>query len=263
MSALRADGSEFPVEMILWRTAVGTETFYTVSLFDLSERQAAQTEIERQREALRQSEKLTAMGSLLAGVAHELNNPLSIVMGPRPAGREALGQALAADAQRINEASERCGRIVRTFLNMARSRPANRSEVSLNDLATAAIDMLGYALRSHGIDIEPRPAAGPAERERRCRPDRPDRAEPARQCPAGTDGRDGARRITVSTGLTPTSEHGPPPLARVWLHVRDNGPGIRRWDRIFEPFTTKRARAWARASASRCRRPSPASMAAS
>ncbi|MEO3692698.1 hybrid sensor histidine kinase/response regulator [Roseateles paludis] len=244
MSALRADGSEFPIEMILWRTAVGTETFYTASLFDLSERQAAQTEIERQREALRQSEKLTAMGSLLAGVAHELNNPLSIVMGRAALLAEKLsGQALAADAQRINEAAERCGRIVRTFLNMARSRPANRTEVSLNDLATAAIDMLGYALRSHGIEIEPDLLPG--------LPSVNADADQIGQivlnllvnAQQALTGRDGVRRITVSTGLTPTSNMDRRRSPRVWLHVRDNGPGIRRevQDRIFEPFFTTKS----------------------
>ena len=81
MQALRADGSEFPVEMVLWRTEVGGNAYYTASMFDLTERADATQEIERQREALRQSEKLTAMGSLLAGVAHELNNPLAIVLG--------------------------------------------------------------------------------------------------------------------------------------------------------------------------------------
>ena len=48
---------------------------------DLTERNAMEEEMDRQREALHQSEKLSALGELLAGVAHELNNPLSVVVG--------------------------------------------------------------------------------------------------------------------------------------------------------------------------------------
>ncbi|MGM9483372.1 hybrid sensor histidine kinase/response regulator [Roseateles sp. NT4] len=241
MPALRADGSEFPVEMLLWRTDVAGQAFYTASFFDLSERQTAQGEIERQREALRQSEKLTAMGSLLAGVAHELNNPLSIVMGRAALLAEKMaGDPRAADAQRIHEAAERCGRIVRTFLNMARSRPANRSEVALNDLATAAVDMLGYVLRSHGIAVtlDLLPGLPPVKAD----------ADQIGQivlnlivnAQQALGARDNGRRLTVSTGLAPMTDGDRRRVPRVWLRVRDNGPGIEPelHERIFEPFFT-------------------------
>jgi len=244
MPALRADGTEFPVEMVLWRTAVGEQTFYTASLFDLSERHSAQSEIERQREALRQSEKLTAMGSLLAGVAHELNNPLSIVMGRASLLAEKMsGHALAADAQRIHEAAERCGRIVRTFLNMARSRPANRSEVALNDLATAAVDMLAYVLRSHGIAVtlDLLPGLPPVKAD----------ADQIGQivlnlivnAQQALGARDHGRRLTVSTGVAPMTDGDRRRTPRVWLRVRDNGPGIapELRERIFEPFFTTKS----------------------
>ena len=244
MPALRADGSEFPVEMLLWRTAVGGQTFYTASLFDLSERQSAHGEIERQREALRQSEKLTAMGSLLAGVAHELNNPLSIVMGRAALLAEKLGEhPLAGDAQRIHEAAERCGRIVRTFLNMARSRPANRSEVALNDLATAAIDMLAYVLRSHGIAVtlDLLPGLPPVKAD----------ADQIGQivlnlivnAQQALGARDHGRQLTVSTGVAPMTDGDRRRVPRVWLRVRDNGPGIapELHERIFEPFLTTKS----------------------
>jgi signal transduction histidine kinase len=139
LSALRADGSEFPIEMVLWRTQVGGQNRSTPPRsVDVTQRGDAEQQIERQRDALRQSEKLSAMGSLLAGVAHELNNPLAIVMGRASLLEEKL-EARSCGAQlratlRIREAAERCGRIVRTFLNMARSRPAQRSAVCLNEL---------------------------------------------------------------------------------------------------------------------------------
>lgn len=244
MQALRASGDEFPVEMVLWRTDVASEAFYTASLFDLSERQTAQGEIERQREALRQSEKLTAMGSLLAGVAHELNNPLSIVMGRAALLAEKMsGDPRASDAQRIFDAAERCGRIVRTFLNMARSRPANRSEVALNDLATAAVDMLGYVLRSHGIAVtlDLLPGLPPVKAD----------ADQIGQivlnlivnAQQALSARDNGRRLTVSTGVAPMTDGDRRRTPRVWLRVRDNGPGITAAlrERVFEPFFTTKS----------------------
>ena len=158
MSALRVDGSEFPVEMILWRTAVGTETFYGLAVRTCRTPGRARPRSSASARPCARA-KLTAMGSLLAGVAtvDTRRSPSSWARGP--AGRSS-GQALAAD-QRVNE-DRRALRPHRAHLPEHGAQPAaNRSEVSLNDLATAAIDMLGYALRSHcGIDHRARPAAG-------------------------------------------------------------------------------------------------------
>ena len=239
LQALRSDGSEFPVEMVLWRTEVDQEAHYTASITDLSERRNAAQQIERQREALRQSEKLTAMGSLLAGVAHELNNPLAIVLG-RANLLEEKCQALPdlqSDARRIREAAERCGRIVRTFLNMARSKPPEHRSIQLNDLARAAADMLGYTYRSHGIVLHLDLA-----------PDLPHVHADGDQIgqillnlmvnaqqvlsAAGSD-----RLVRLATGVARSRAGGEP---RVWVRVSDNGPGVQPElrERIFEPFFT-------------------------
>jgi PAS domain S-box-containing protein len=239
LQARRADGSEIPVELVLWRTEVDGATHYTAWLTDLSERRDAAQQIERQREALRQSEKLTAMGSLLAGVAHELNNPLAIVLGRANLLEEKCEDLpdLKADAQRIREAAERCGRIVRTFLNMARSKPQQRAAISLNDLARAAADMLGYTYRSHDIELElaldPSLPAAMAD------------ADQIGQvvlnllvnAQQALSAHNPPRRVWVSTGVELRREAREP---RVWLRVVDNGPGAPAGmaDKIFEPFFT-------------------------
>ena len=240
MHAMRADGSEFPMEMVLWRTDAEGSVFYTASISDLSERFGAAQQIERQREALRQSEKLTAMGSLLAGVSHELNNPLAIVMGRASLLEEKCedNPALVRDAQRIREAAERCGRIVRTFLNMARSKPARRSNVSLNDAAHAAADMLGYTYRSHDIDLRLQLDATlpevSADGDQVCQVVL-NLLVNAQQALALVDG---PRWVVVSTGRSPGANGD-----NVWMRVADNGAGITATarERIFEAFFTTKA----------------------
>ena len=98
---------------------------------DLTERKATALALERQREALHQSEKLAALGSLLAGVAHELNNPLSVVVGYSGMLTDRRqSEAIAGPARRhVQAAAERCARIVKTFLAMARPKPAERRRV--------------------------------------------------------------------------------------------------------------------------------------
>jgi PAS domain S-box-containing protein len=245
MPALRADGTELDVEMVLGRAEVDGEVHYTASLFDLTAQRQAAVQIERQREQLRQSEKLTAMGSLLAGVAHELNNPLAIVMGRASLLEEKTeGTSLAADAARIREAAERCGRIVKTFLNMARARPAERGSVQLNDLVRAAHEMLGYTFRSHGIvlelDLDPQLPEIAADGDQIGQVVL-NLLVNAQQSLAATALED--RRVRLSTGLEKRrdAESGRPAREqRVWLRVADNGPGVPDdlRDRLFEPFFT-------------------------
>jgi PAS domain S-box-containing protein len=238
LHALRADGSEFPIEMVLWRTNVGGTGYYTASLADVTERHNSAQQIERQRDALRQSEKLTAMGSLLAGVAHELNNPLAIVMGRASLLEEKCDDPhLRADVQRIREAAERCGRIVRTFLNMARSKPATRESVSLNDLTRAAAEMLSYSYRSHGVEM----TLQLADELPSVKADGDQIGQivlnllvNAQQALAGVNA---DRRVLIESGVETRRENREP---RVWLRVSDNGPGVppELRDKLFEPFFT-------------------------
>ncbi|MFT3820093.1 MAG: response regulator [Rubrivivax sp.] len=236
----RADGRELPVEVVMWLTQVDGADYFTASMTDLSEARASAEVIARQRDALRQSEKLGAMGALLAGVAHELNNPLAIVMGRASLLEEKTeGTPLHADARRIRDAAERCGRIVRTFLNMARSRPARHAPVQLNDLVRAAADMLGYTLRSHGIELE-----------LRLLPELPEVMADGDQigqvvlnlivnAQQALAAHDGPRRITVHSGRV--QQRGVAGVA--WLRVTDSGPGVPPAvrERVFEPFFTTKA----------------------
>jgi two-component system NtrC family sensor kinase len=238
LSALRVDGTEFPIEMVLWRTDAGGEVFYTASMVDVTERHNAARQIEQQREALRQSEKLSAMGSLLAGVAHELNNPLAIVMGRASLLEEKCDDAaLKADVTRIREAAERCGRIVRTFLNMARSRPTQRVSVALNSLVRAAAEMLHYSYRTHGIELTLNLGDGMPE----VMADGDQIGQVVLNllvnAQQALSGGNGERWVRVETGTEQRRGNREP---RVWLRVADNGPGVspELRERVFDRFFT-------------------------
>ena len=148
------DGTTFPAATTSRLIEYEGEPAFVTSVVDLTEQRAAEAEIQRQRETLHQSEKLAALGALLAGVAHELNNPLSVVVGYSSMLQElAQDDASRQRAARVHAAAERCARIVKTFLAMARSRPPEYGPVRLSEVAENALELAGYGLRTADIEI--------------------------------------------------------------------------------------------------------------
>jgi PAS domain S-box-containing protein len=204
------------------------------SLRDITDRKRAAEEIARQREALHQSEKMAMFGSLLAGVAHELNNPLSVVIGQIALLRETTSDpAVVQRAERIRNATERCARIVRTFLAMARQRQLEPKPTDVNDVVEMAVELLAYQLRAAKIDIHldlandlPVITADSDQVHQVLT----NLIVNAQQALGVVDGR---RRIRISTRFERYSQF-------VSIRVIDNGPGIPPdiRSRIFEPFFT-------------------------
>ena len=185
---LRADGGEVPVSLTSRPILFQGEPAIVTTSVDLTALRGAQAEVARSREALHQGEKLTALGALLAGVAHELNNPLSVVVGYSSMLRELpCDPANAPRIEKIHAAAERCARIVRTFLAMARARPpqprAGHARRGGHGLAGARRLRPQERRRRH----RRRPARGAAAGARRHRPAAPGGRQPHRERPARAD----------------------------------------------------------------------------
>ena len=101
-----------------------------------------------------QSEKLSGIGEFVAGVAHELNNPLTSVMG----FSELLTQADTDPRHKrylemIHTSAGRCQKIVQSLLSFARRRKPERKVVCVNGLIEAAVEILNYQLRTSNIEV--------------------------------------------------------------------------------------------------------------
>lgn len=234
IEGMRADRSVFPVELTITEVRMPERRLFTAHLRDLSAARAAEMEIQRQRDALHHSERMAAFGSLLAGVAHELNNPLSIVIGNAlmlAEEAESASPALAERAQRIQAATERCGRIVRSFLAMARRRETQKHPVAVDTLADATLQLLAYGLRSSGVSIG---RDIPSDLPRLwCDPDQMQQVLSNLLVNA---------RQALETQPQPRNVHLTARADADWLtiEVADNGPGIPEEIRplVFDPFFT-------------------------
>ncbi len=187
----------------------------------------------------RQSEKLAALGTLAAGVAHELNNPIGIISSRieimlLDAESDPLPAGVSDDLRVLHRHAHRVARIAQGLLSFARQAPVERGRVDLNTLVEEALLLMEGPMTKRGITLTRKLAPGLA-------PVWGD-ANALQQVAINllTNARDALAdggEIVVETGAAP----GQPDAAR--LVVRDNGPGIAAdvVGRIFDPFFTTKA----------------------
>lgn len=201
---------------------------------DLTGQLAIEQQLARQREQVFQSEKMSALGSLLAGVAHELNNPLSVVVGhAMMLSEESTDPDVLRQIKKIGDAAERCSKIVRTFLTMARKEPTRMEPIDIGEVVETAVDVARYGNPGQSvelaIDIEdalPKICADP-DQITQVIVNLIINAEQAIE----EIGTGGTVRVSVRSA---------PHEGKVRLVVEDDGPGISAdiRGRVFEPFFT-------------------------
>jgi two-component system NtrC family sensor kinase len=144
---LRKDGQTISVEAKARRIELDEKTVYLVNARDISRRK----ELEKQ---LLQAEKLSALGQLVSGVAHELNNPLTSITGYAQLTLEVIQDPQArSDLERILEEAERSARIVKNLLTFARQHRPEKRLVNVNQVIESVLNLQVYQLRVDNIVV--------------------------------------------------------------------------------------------------------------
>ncbi|HYM16337.1 MAG TPA: ATP-binding protein [Dehalococcoidia bacterium] len=196
--------------------------------------QRGQTRLVQER--LLQSEKMSSVGQLVSGVAHELNNPLTGIMGfAQLLLLRELDDTARRQVETVYAEAERASKIVSNLLTFARRRRAQKEPANLNTLIERVLELRNYDLRVRNIDTELELA-----------PDLPETMVDTNQiqqvmlniiinAEQAMRGERGDGKLRIRT----TADAG-----SVMASFRDSGPGMNKETtrRIFDPFfTTKEA----------------------
>ena len=135
--------------------AGGPPTGHVLVARDITHQTRLEAEQAALRERLGQSEKLASLGQFVAGIAHEMNNPLQGVLGHLELMIETSADArpLRRDLRRIYHEADRAAKIVRNLLVFAGSRRMARRRLRIHRIVSRALSSRGASLKRGGIEI--------------------------------------------------------------------------------------------------------------
>lgn len=192
-------------------------------------------DLKRHQTELLEAHRLASIGQVASGVAHEINNPLGVILGYVTLLRREPQLAEREDLRIIEDEVRQSLAIVAGLLDLARPVRLDRTELDLSDVAREAVARLDEASRSEGVEIRFRDAAPPKVH--------------------ADEGK--IRQIALNLLSNAVEAARDPaaaaPLVEVtwcerdrcaWLQIEDYGPGIppETMARVFEPFFTTRTK---------------------
>ncbi|RLB94280.1 MAG: PAS domain-containing sensor histidine kinase [Deltaproteobacteria bacterium] len=231
---VNAHGENIEVEMsaAIIYDEEGNESATMAIYNDLKDKIKVEKELKMTQKQLAQSEKMASLGQLAAGVAHEINNPLTGVLfyASLLLERSDIDESMKEDLGYILEDTNRCKEIVKSLLVYSRSSGAKKNIVQLNDIVKQSLDLIRDQQKFRNITIK----KDLSNEMMLIHADSSKLNQVVINLVINAvDAMDGAGTITLTTYKKKS-------IGKVFLEVKDTGQGIshENLSKIFDPFFT-------------------------
>lgn len=156
----RRNGELFPIHLSVGETRLEGEIRFIGFIRDLSEARDAQEQLRRLEEQLLHADRLVVLGELTAGIAHEINQPLTAIAAYADAGKAIFsstngtaGQEMQSICQRIGQQSRRAAEVVQRLRKLVRTGEVTKRSHDINKTIKNIILLFEYTIQKTGISV--------------------------------------------------------------------------------------------------------------
>jgi two-component system sensor kinase FixL len=163
-TAIRSNGETFPMHLSVGEATIGGDTRFVGIIRDLSSEKRAQDAVRMMERQLIHADRLVVLGELTAGIAHEINQPLTAIAAYADAGHRLIKSGRQDDiaelqliCEKVAEQARRAGSVIARLRGMARHGTVTRGQHNLDQIVKNVLLIVEYELKKHSLIVEYEP----------------------------------------------------------------------------------------------------------